>query len=305
MKQFIRDYLTFNRRERNGVFVLLLIIVSLIIYLNVSQYFVEPVKVDFIKFETEIDSLNASLKAATDSTENYSKTNYKRFDKNKKRNVELFTFNPNTISDKDWQRLGLSEKQIHTIKNYLSKGGKFRKKEDLKKMYCVKEDLYLMWEPYISIPTEIKKDTFKNRYPKFEKAKTEILMVELNSADSIQLIKLKGIGPFYAKSILKYRNLLGGFATKEQLLEVWKFDKEKFDAIEKYITVDTSTIKKININTCTANELKHPYINWNIANAIISYRTKHGKFKTVEEIKKTDLVDDETLRKIAPYLIIK
>ena len=61
----------------------------------------------------------------------------------------------------------------------------------------------------------------------------------------------------------------------------------------------------ININSCTAKELKHPYLNWNTVNGIISYRSKHGKFKTIDDIKKTDLVDEETYRKIASYLTIE
>jgi competence ComEA-like helix-hairpin-helix protein len=127
-------------------------------------------------------------------------------------------------------------------------------------------------------------------------------LVELNSADSLTLIKIRGIKGFYSKKIIEHREELGGYASKEQLMELYKFDKEKFDAVEKYVTVDISKIKKININTCTAKELKHPYLNWNAVNGIISYREKHGKFKNIEDIKKTDLVDDETYRKIAPYL---
>jgi competence protein ComEA len=95
---------------------------------------------------------------------------------------------------------------------------------------------------------------------------------------------------------------LGGYHAKEQLMEVWKFDQEKYDAIEKYVTVDASKVKKININTCTAKELKHPYIDWKLANGIINYRSKHGNFHTLEDIKKTDLLNDETFIKIVPYL---
>lgn len=89
------------------------------------------------------------------------------------------------------------------------------------------------------------------------------------------------------------------------MLEVWKFDEEKYNAIKDYVSVDVSKIKKININTCEAKELKNPYTNWNQANAIVNYRKKHGNYKTVDEIKKTDLVDEETFRKIEVYLSIE
>jgi len=213
------------------------------------------------------------------------------------------------LSDSDWQRLGFSEKQIKTIKNYESKGGKFRSKEDVKKMYCIPEKQYLSLEPYISIPETAShyRDFAAEKKLKAEtpKPKPETIIVELNSADSAQLTKVKGIGPFYAKSIVKYRNLLGGFTAKEQLMEMWKFDSTKFAGIENYIIIDPTAVKKININTCTAAELKHPYISWNMANAIVNYRSKHGKYKSIEDIKKTDLVDDKTYRKIVPYLTLQ
>ncbi len=314
MKQFIRDYLTFNKRERNGLFVLLTIIALLIIYLNISYKFNTPEKVDFAKFEKEIKVFNESVKQENDSinTENkYPYTHSKsqesvETDSSSITQPEYFNFNPNNLSDNKWQRLGLTDKQIQTIKNYESKGGKFRLKEDVKKMYCIPEKTYLSLEPYIQIPIENK--VFKNfETTKHEPQKlpSDNIIVELNSVDSAQLTRVKGLGPYYAKAIIKYRNSLGGFVARVQLMEIWKFDFDKFEEVEKFINVDATKIKKININTCTAEELKHPYLSWNALNAIINYRSKHGKYKNLEEIKKTDLVDDETYRKIVPYLILE
>ncbi len=387
MKQFIRDYLTFNKRERNGLFVLIVIIILLIAYLCFSDKFIKPEIVDFSKFENEIEVFNKSIENSKDSLKSEKKYSFQNeasneFESNnnsKSKPAEYFNFNPNNLPDKDWERLGLSEKQIHTIKNYESKGGKFHSKEDVKKMYCIPEKQYLSLEPFIQIkdseahnnfeskPAEhfnfnpnnlpdkdwerlgmsekqihtIKnyeskggkfhsKEDVKKMYcipekqylslepyiqipsdknspadSKAENFKSESIIVDINSADTLQLMKVKGIGAFYAKSIIKYRNLLGGFAAKEQLMEMWKFDSIKFDKIKKNIIVDPTEIKKIHINTCTAAELKHPYLKWNAANAIVNYRSKHGKYKTLQEIKKTDLVDDETYRKIVPYLTLE
>lgn len=316
MKQFIRDYLTFNKRERNGLFVLFTIITLSIIYLNISDKLIEPVKVDFTKFEKEIEQFNASVKRINDSLKN--ENQYKNIQSQEEakekhtadnisdEQVEHFYFNPNNLSDKDWQRLGLVDKQIQTIKNYEAKGGKFHTKEDVRKMYSIREKQYLALEPYIQIPVE--KKIFKNfesNKPIVKNQKPFITIVELNTADSAQLTNIKGIGAFYAKTIIKYRNSLGGFVAKVQLMEMWKFDFDKFEEIEKYIILDASKIKQIKINICTAAELKHPYLNWNIANGIINYREKHGKYKTLEEIKKTDLLDEETYRKIVPYLVLE
>jgi|ERR1019366_8015854 DNA uptake protein ComE-like DNA-binding protein len=307
MKQFIRDYLTFNKRERNGLFVLIAIITLMIVYLNISYLFIQPQTVDFTKFEKEIELFNASANHANDSLKNedkftYQKAGFKQYENDKKTTnskTERFIFNPNFLSDKDWKRLGLTDKQIKSINNYQAKGGKFRNKEDVKKMYCISEKQYLSLEPYILIPIDKKEfSTFETTIPKLKN-----ILVELNLADSTQLVSLKGIGAFYAKTIIKYRTLLGGFVAKEQLMEVWKFDSIRFEGVKNKITVDASNIKKININTCTAAELKHPYLTWNTVNVICNYRSKHGNYKTVEEIKKTDLVDEITYRKIAPYLV--
>lgn len=333
MNQFIRNYLTFNKRERNGIAILLLIILLLLLYLNISDKFTKYTTTDFTKFETQITSFDSTLLAAntsitnTDSTPIYSTTTI---------TPEYFAFNPNNLSIQNWQRLGFTDKQIQTIKNYESKGGQFRTKEDVKKMYCITQDQYQQIEPYIQIPLKEYNNKYQAstiQYPKYNiKHKPELvegsnsksespnlrtptsepygersrtIIVELNSADSAYLTKIKGIGAFYAKLIIEYRQQLGGFAFKEQLMEIWKFDKEKFDAVKHQIIVDESEVKKLNINTFTAAQLKHPYISWNMANAIENYRKHHGKYKTLEDIKNTDLVDDETFRKLVYYLTLE
>jgi competence protein ComEA len=293
MKQLIREYLTFNKRERNGIFVLLCIITALIVYLNVSDRIGHSERIDFTKFEKEIQALNAMPVHKDIYPDRNNPTQSNSI-------PERFRFNPNNLPEQDWKKLGLSDKQIRSIKNYESKGGKFKRKEDLKKMYVISSELYASLESYVDIPSEGKitvpeKITDKQKH-------VETALLELNSADSVQLTSVKGIGPFFAKNIIKYKNILGGYSSKEQLMEVWKFDKEKYEAIEKYITVDASKIQQININNCTAKELKHPYLTWKIANGIVNYRAKHGNFTALEQIKKTDLITEELFLKMAPYL---
>lgn len=299
MKRIIREYLTFNKRERNGIFILLSIIILLIAYLTVSHRFIKESTSDFTKFEKEVEFFQGTLAQQTVDPKKHS------IEKRSLRAIgEPFNFNPNNLPEADWRRLGLSDRQIRIIRNYEEKGGEFRTKEDVKKIYGISKKLYTLLEPYIQIPIKEEPAAGNNKLKKVFAGACEPL-IEINSADSIQLIKLKGIGAFYAKTIIKYRNLLGGFFSKEQLLEVWKFDQEKFDGIKEQLTVDNSKIKKININTCKATELKHPYLKWNMVNAIVNYRDQHGNYKSVEEIKKTDLVDIETFKKIEPYLIIE
>ncbi len=270
------------------------------VYLMTSDRFIQHQKIDFSKFEKEIEALNASAEIKNEDTPSEKISKVAIATSPAVAAPERFMFNPNHLSESKWRKLGLTDKQIHSIKNYEAKGGSFRKKEDVKKMYTISLELYTSLEQYIEIPSTETSQVLPLTSPKIEKSISKIM--DLNSADSAQLTTIKGIGPFYAKAIIRYRELLGGYNSKEQLMEVWKFDQEKYKAIEKFITVDVSKAKKININTCTAKELKHPYISWKIANGIINYREKHGIFNTVEELKKTDLLDEVTLLKIAPYL---
>lgn len=307
MKNFIRDYLTFNKRERNGVFVLLTIIVLLLVYLNVSDKFISPPKLDLASIAKQLDSLKVTKEDTLNSDEQdrWIKTSsHESAVKQAIQKAERFEFDPNQLPAADWKRLGLNDKQIRMILNYEAKGGSFRKKEDVKKMYCINEELYNSLEPYIRIATGNKAVAANANFSQTPKTTAPVAIIELNDADSAQLTTLKGIGAFYAKTIISYRNSLGGFYAKEQLLEVWKFDAEKYAAIEKYVTVDVAKIRKRNVNALSAEQLKSPYLTWNIVNAIVNYRKSHGRFKTIDEIRKTDLVDDETLRKIAPYLTL-
>ena len=316
MKQFFRDYFTFNKRERNGVFVLLTIIILLIVYLNVSENFYKKDPVDFSKFEKEMAALEQQNNSTFSKYENAESPTIES-------EITYFNFNPNNLPEDDWMKLGLTQKQIKTIKNYEAKGGKFRKKEDVKKIYGISPELYSKLEQYIEFQNEEtavgnkqlaneknlavgnEKIIGKDQSTLNNKTQTTNSLIELNTTDSAQLTSIKGIGAFYAKSIVKYKNQLGGFYKKEQLLEIWKFDEEKLNAIEQFIIVDANKIKKININTCIDKELKHPYLTWNMVNAIISFRKNHGNYKTVDEIKKTDLVNEETFRKIEPYITIE
>lgn len=309
MPNFFRDYFTFNRREKKGVVWLLGIILILLTYLGLSKYFVSRPTQDFSVFEKEIsayeeaetkknvteDSLDALQKV-------YTEHDYKLpspGDGNRR-----FEFDPNGLPEEDWKRLGLSDKQVNVIKNYEAKGGHFRRKEDLKKMYCITPSLYASLEPYIRIrKADSLAVSLTKKYSRDSIKLKPRLLVELNAADSIQLDKLKGIGFTFAYKIIKYREKLGGYMRREQLLEVYGFTREMLDAVAANITVDSTLVTRININTATFDDLKkHPYIKYNLANLIVTYRRQHGSYHSLSDLRRLDLVNDETYRKIAPYL---
>jgi len=148
-----------------------------------------------------------------------------------------------------------------------------------------------------------KKDQLVNQATSSLKSELKSYKIEINSADTSAFKSVKGIGSYYSNKIVKYRIALGGFCSVDQLKEVYGMLPETIDQNSKRFIVDSSNIVKININTCETLDLKkHPYINWNIANSIVQIRKSREPYKTVEEIKKSDLVNDEIYRKIAPYL---
>ena len=129
------------------------------------------------------------------------------------RRVESFRFNPNTASVDEFQRLGFSEKQAQSIVNYRNKGGKFRRKEDFAKSFVVSDSIYERLAPFIDIP-----------------------LLDIKRADSPAFDALPGIGPYFAAKMVEYRQKIGGYTSTEQLLDIWKFDQDRYDAIKDLIT---------------------------------------------------------------------
>jgi DNA uptake protein ComE-like DNA-binding protein len=244
MKQFIRDYFTFNRRERNGVFILLSIILLLILYLSFSGYFFSNEKIDFSKFEKEIADFEAQQKRIEDSIALARASGY----------------SDTGAYENTWSR------------------------PDRRSAYPKKPQ----YQKTFSSP----------------KRKAEAGIIELNSADTAALKSLKGIGSVFAKRIIKFRDVLGGFVRKEQLLEVYGFDEEKFKAISPEVEVDLSKVKRININTASVEDLrKHPYMDKSAAVRIFRQRVNQGDYSEVKDILKYSLVDEPLFSKLAPYLI--
>lgn len=132
--------------------------------------------------------------------------------------------------------------------------------------------------------------------------------VEINTADTTALVAMPGIGPAFARSMVKYRDALGGFHSLDQLSEVYIL-KDKPDAVlqlKRVLIIDTLMVRRIPINTCTVEELAaHPYARWKVAKPLIAYRNQHGPFNQLADIKGCVLVTEEVFRKLAPYLSVE
>ncbi len=201
-----------------------------------------------------------------------------------RRTVESFPFDPNTVTRGDLQRLGLSARQAESIENYRSKGGRFRSKADFQKMYVVSDTLFARLEPYIDIPK-----------------------LELNGADSAALVSLRGIGPYYAHKILDYRDRLGGFWRKEQLLEVEGFDADRYAGCADDVTVDDRKIRKIDLWHASDTLLaRHPYLGPRGARSIVRYRELYDSTRwSLPDLAAERVLSQEIIEKLEKYIVFQ
>jgi competence ComEA-like helix-hairpin-helix protein len=206
--------------------------------------------------------------------------------------VSYFVFDPNTASDEDFKKLGLSETNIKTIRNYQKKIGKFNSRDDFKKIYGISEEKYNQMEPYIYINQETK-----------EKSRT--IIIELNSATIDDLVQIKGIGQNTAEAIIKYRKKLGGFVSVEQLLEIKTISHEMYDLFKQSLNTDKSKIKTISLNFGEIEEfVGHPYLNYYQAKEIIKFRSINGPYLEKSQLIKNKILLEQSYKKIEPYLTL-
>jgi len=301
----ITDAFDFSKAEQRGI-ILLVILLFLLFFVRFAIVFFQKNTMYSETKNTDIEQFVKRQQEYSDSMRTAHQNKYAQENKYGKKSKQVFTpfdFCPDTMNIKDWIRLGFSEKQASQIEKYQSKGGKFLKKEDFQKMYCVSEETYGILAPYIHISiVEKKKEKWENS--NFTVKYTNKL--ELNEMDSIDLLKIPGIGEKIAAQIISYRTKLGGFIRIDQLKEVFLIDEERFAKIEPYLYVNAANITKINVNEATISMLvKHPYIDYYLAKSIVNQRDKKGKYTSLAEMKKTLLIYDELYQKITPYLTVE
>lgn len=286
IKTVWQDYLTLTIRERRGLMVLMFILILQIVVL----FIINTRKLDFPfpdpKTLLELSTDNSFVAPVILPTAPRSISVSRKF-------------NPNYLTSDGWIELGLSPKQAGSVMKYISKGGKFRVKSDVKKIYGINSDLYQTLLPLIDLP-----DTNVHTSNFFAVQKFKESLLDINAADTIQLEKLRGIGWKLASRIVKYRQLLGGFNSVSQLKEVWGLNDTLFELCFKQVEVTKSYLPHLlDVNSDSLEQLSiHPYIGRKLASMICNYRKQHGPFKELTELKLLPLVSDEIFRKLAPYL---
>lgn len=304
-----KDFFYFSKSQRIGIIVLLGLILIFILFNLFMPVLFPPTKPLETNFLNEVDSFKRSL-VSRDSLRQaewkakYEKSyneKYKNNFQNKIENAVLFRFNPNKTDSASFVKLGLSPKVASNILKYRNKGGYFKTKESFSKVYGISATKFKQLESFIVIEEKsvAKKDTIISVKPEI---KADVY-VELNSADTTELMKVKGIGRGYARSIVRFRKSLGGYISVEQLKEIYGMTPENYEKIQKYCTVNKELIQKINVNIASAERLNaHPYLDFYQSKAIYELRRNKGKLKSVTDFKNITEFNAEKIAKIQPYL---
>jgi len=233
-------------------------------------------------------------------------SNYNK--KKVERELSLFVFDPNTISGDSLNHMGLSNYVVNNIKKYRAKGGQFRKSDDLMRIYGMDSLLYEKINPYIKIKA-IKskpKPKIKKRPTVATKPSLEFKSIDINTADTTEFKKIKGIGSVYARRIVKFRNSLGGYFSTDQIKEVWGISDSLFVAIKPFLTTDSPMLEKKNINKLEKEEMvKHPYIDWKKAKIILKYKKMHGDYKSMDDFRKMHGLSAGFVDTLTHYFIVQ
>lgn len=307
MLSYITRYFTLNRRERNAI----LAMISLLFALIVVKYVVvhaSPANTLHVAV-VELDSIAAKLSVA-DLLSPAPKENGKHGFASRTGKDSLFYFDPNVISVEQAMQLGFEKKCALQLVHYREKGGKFYKPADVEKLYCMDKELFSRIEKYIIIGGAKfeKKENSEAEAPNtgvprytMQKENKKSISIEINSADSIQWMSLRGIGPGYTRRILKYKSILGGFTSVEQIKEVYNFPDSVYQSIKGNLTVNPGTVQKLKVNTVDFKTLvHHPYIKYEGTKCI--FALKRGKNIKEEDLKGSSCFSREQLEKLLPYL---
>ncbi|MBQ8502096.1 MAG: helix-hairpin-helix domain-containing protein [Bacteroides sp.] len=317
MKTFFKEFLYFNRRERRGI--LVLVILMLLVFLGGMLYrqwqYSRPLPPDSLQRQAEAmkeyRAFVASVEQLEESLLTARRNSYiNRWEsRNKESAVLLHPFDPNTADSATLRQLGLPGWMARNVVRYREKGGIFRRPEDFKKIYGLNETEYLRLLPYIRITAEEAvrsetppllvptqpADTLPLSPPKYAAG----TVVCLNSADTTELKRIPGIGSTIARMIVGYRRKLGGFYSLEQLGEI----NLDYRQLQPWFSVETDSIHTLDANRLSVDRLRmHPYINFYQARAIVELRRKMGRLDNLKSLSLLEEFSETDLERLQHYL---
>ena len=233
--------------------------------------------------------------------------------------IRMQVFDPNTADSSTLVHLGLKKWQVSNMLKYRAKGGRYRKAEDMKRLYGMTDSMYQALLPYIQIDTvAIKQYRDSVRKSQMDSVRTDSLpryispkrdtILNLRTADTTELKKIRGIGSYRARQIVRYRKELGGFVHTEQLREIKALqplltDSLQADSLLSHFWIDSIIIVPLQVNNCRAETLeRHPYLSFEQAKAIYELRRKKIRLESIEQLRRLDCFTEEELRRVEPYL---
>ena len=321
VRALIRSYFGFSKAETNGFLVLIPLMVLLLfvpgIYVQLFSGGYDHYEEDKQLLDSLVMAWNANLiEPVGDDARAASRSNEKMV-------FTLREFNPNDITEPGLRSLGVSQRVARRVLNYRKKGGEFRIKSDFKKIYGLSDSLYRALEPYIQLPdrrTYFSKEKTQTKglasggkrdYPGEEKVlSNEIhhgkkqLRININEADTSQLMQLKGIGTVLSRRIIKYKRLLGGYVDIAQLGEVYGVSDSLVVSLGDQLYVEEAFIPgQVNLNIATFKQLNaHPYISYEQTKDILNTKSKFGKFRNAENLHRLSTFSESELDRLIPYL---
>ena len=279
VKEFLNNYFGFNRQQRNGLVVLMSISALLLIVRVTYPYFMTPGNVEIMNLP--VFDTDSTVLANTNGP------------------GSLSYFDPNTASKEELVRLGLKEKTAATLIRYRARYP-FKTDDDLGKVYGISPALLNKLKPFVRIEDHRAPHGTRTEPKQSQPANAQPTTIELNGADSLQLLSLPGIGPAFAHRIIKYRALLGGFVNKGQLKEVYGFKQEAFDLVSPRVTVNASLVKKINVNKDDFKTVnRHPYISYELTKALFNKKRQQA---LDPQITREIMGNDSLYQQVLPYL---
>lgn len=301
VRKYFVEIFGFSQRESKGFLVFLVLV---LIFFGLSNY------LPSILFQTDFVTSHNSSKIQAFLGDSVSEKHKVKAEKSENVNIA----DPNTMSFFDWTSLGVDQYLADRIISYRLKGGQFKKKEDLKKIYGLNDSIYLEISQFLKViqsgkaqikyaDVSKKQKLYKKRedYNGLKKSK---ILPELNTCDSTDLLFIRGIGPARAARIIKYRMKLGGFQSKDQLSEIYGLDSLVLASlISNTVLKKEIRLNRIDINKVSFKELiSHPYVDYNTCKVVLNFRKQHGKFSQIEDLKKIKIIDSLFIRKMEPYL---
>ena len=221
--------------------------------------------------------------------------------------IRMEVFDPNTADSSTLVHLGFKPWQAKNMVKYRAAGGRYRKPEDLKKLYGMPDSMYQALTPYIYIAREevdsVAVDSLrKDSLPRWEEENKDTIL-NLRTADTVELKMIHGIGSYRARQIVRYREQLGGFVSVEQVLEAKGMENVDADSLLAHFWIDSVKIEPMNVNSVGVQRLsRHPYLRFEQAQAIYELRRKKIRLDSIQQLQQIECIPAETLEKIAPYL---